>query len=235
MARSLGLAVPEGPWHVTRDGSAAFGAVCARAAAMCARLAREVIDLSRTEIRELSESEGHHRGASSTMPQKANPIDSEAVVGMAVSASAMAASLYRAMEAGHERSAGEWQIEWHALPQVAVLSAGCLLVAGRIVRQWSVFPERMAANLALEQGRTLAEAYMFQLAPELGREGAHDLVYLAATNSKSRGVGLREALQEVAGGLEGTAEIEPADYTGQAPQEARRAIADWRRGSSAGP
>jgi 3-carboxy-cis,cis-muconate cycloisomerase len=231
MARQLGLAVPDGPWHVTRDGLAALGAVCARAAAMCARLAREVIDLSRTEIREMSESEGHHRGASSTMPQKANPIDSEVIVGMAVSAAAMSGSLYRAMEAGHERSAGEWQIEWHALPQVAVLSAGCLLVAERVVREAVVYPERMATNLALEQGRTLSEAYMFQLAPELGREGAHDLVYLAATNSKARGIGLREALEEVAAGLDGTAEIEPADYTGQAPQEARRAVDDWRRGS----
>ncbi|HSM32679.1 MAG TPA: lyase family protein, partial [Anaerolineae bacterium] len=41
MARQLGLRTPEGPWHVTRDGLAAFGAVCARAAAVCARLARE--------------------------------------------------------------------------------------------------------------------------------------------------------------------------------------------------
>ncbi len=233
MARQLGLAVPNGPWHVTRDGLAALGAVCARAASTCARLAREVIDLSRTEIREMSESEGHHRGASSTMPQKANPIDSEVIVGMAVSAAAMSGSLYRAMEAGHERSAGEWQIEWHALPQVAVLSAGCLRVAERVVREAVVYPERMAANLAMEQGRTLSEAYMFQLAPELGREGAHDLVYLAATTSKARGIGLREALEEVAAGLDGTAEIEPADYTGQASQEARRAVDDWRRGSGA--
>jgi 3-carboxy-cis,cis-muconate cycloisomerase len=231
MAQLLGLVTPDGPWHVTRDGLAAFGAVCARAAALCARLAREVIDLSRTEIREVSESAGHHRGASSTMPQKANPIDSEAVVGMAVNVAATVGSLYRAMEAGHERSAGEWQIEWHALPQVAVLSAGCLLVAERVVRQWSVFPERMAANLELEQGRTLAEAYMFQLAPELGREGAHDLVYLAATTSKARGIGLRESLEEAAAGLDGIAEIRPADYTGQAGQEARRAVADWRRGT----
>lgn len=231
MARLLGLGVPDGPWHVTRDGMAAFGAVCARAAAMCARLAREIIDLSRTEIREVSESAGHHRGASSTMPQKANPIDSEAIVGMAVSAAAAAGGLYRAMEAGHERSAGEWQIEWHLIPQVAVLSAGSLLVAERVVCEALVYPERMAANLALEQGRTLAEAYMFQLAPELGREGAHDLVYLAATASKSRGIELRDALQEVATGLEGTAEIDPADYIGQAQEEAHRAVADWRRGS----
>ena len=231
MARLLGLGVPAGPWHVTRDGLATFGAVCARAAGLCARLAREVIDLSRTEIREVSESEGHHRGASSTMPQKANPIDSEAIVGMAVSAAAAVGGLYRAMEAGHERSSGEWQVEWHVLPQVAVLTAGCLLVGERVVREAVVFPERMAANLALERGRTLAEAYMFRLAPELGRERAHDLVYSAATASKARGIELFEALEEVVAGLDESAPITPAEWTGQAVDEAVRAVTDWRSGS----
>jgi len=229
VARRLGLTVPDGPWHVTRDGLATFGAVCARAAAMCARLAREVIDLSRTEIGEVSESAGHHRGASSTMPQKANPIDSEAIVGMAVSVTASSASLYRAMEAGHERSAGEWQVEWHNIPQVTVLSAGCLLVAARVVRDLQVNPERMLANFDIEQGRTLSEAYMFDLAPELGREGAHDLVYEAAVASKTRGVDLRETLAEIAGGAGAIRDIRPGDYTGQAGDEAIRAVADWRR------
>ena len=229
VGRQLGLSPPDGPWHVTRDGVAAFGAVCARAAAICARLAREVIDLSRTEIGEVSESAGHHRGASSTMPQKANPIDSESIVGMAASVAASSTSLYRAMEAGHERSAGEWQVEWHSVPQVAVLSAGCLLIAARVVGGLNVHPERMAANLDLEQGRTLAEAYMFELAPELGREAAHDVVYEAAVASKARHVELRETLSEVTGGIGTVRDIEPAEYTGQARVEADRAVADWRR------
>jgi 3-carboxy-cis,cis-muconate cycloisomerase len=228
MARQLGLGVADGPWHVARDGLARFAAICARAAAICARLAREVVDLSRTEIGEVSESTGHHRGASSTMPQKANPIDSEAIVGLAANAVASASTVYRAMEAGHERSAGEWQIEWHALPQVAVTSAGCLAIAARVVRGLTVDPERMAANLELEQGRTLAEAYMFQLAPGLGREAAHDLVYEAALTSKAQRVQLREALQEIAGGTGAIAEIGPADYTGRARDEALAALAAWR-------
>lgn len=227
VARQLGLGVSAGPWHVTRDELATFAATCARAAAVCARLAREIIDLSRTEIGEVSESAGHHRGASSTMPQKANPIDSEAIVGMAASAAASAGSMYRAMEAGHERSAGEWQIEWHVLPQVAVLAAGCLAIAARVTRGLNVDPERMAANLELEQGRTLAEAYMFQLAPALGREEAHDLVYAAAQASKRRGIDLRQALAETAGDSRVIAPISPADYLGQARAEAVAAVAEW--------
>jgi 3-carboxy-cis,cis-muconate cycloisomerase len=228
MAARLGLVAPDGPWHVTRDGLASFAATCARAAAICARLAREVIDLSRTEIGEVSESAGHHRGASSTMPQKANPIDSEAIVGLAVNAAGAAGTLYRAMEAGHERSAGEWQIEWHSLPQIAVLCAGCLVVAARVVRGMTADPERMTANLELEQGRTLAEAYMFQLAPELGREEAHDLVYEAALASRKRRMPLRDALAEVAADLGQLADIGPADYVGQARHEAADALGAWR-------
>lgn len=230
VARELGLVVPDGPWHVARDGLAAFAAVCSRAAAVCARLAREVIDLSRTEIGEVRESGGHHRGASSTMPQKANPIDSETVIGMAGNIVAISSSLYRAMEAGHERSAGEWQIEWHALPQTATLTAGCLLIAARVVRGLQVQPERMVANLDLERGRILAEAYMFQLAPALGREAAHDLVYAAALVSKERDIDLLEALRDLADERHEITEIKPADYLGEAPAEARRAVAAWRGG-----
>jgi len=235
LARALDLEPGEGPWHVERDGVAAFGALCARAATVCARLAREVIDLSRTEIAEIAESAGHHRGASSTMPQKANPIDSEAVVGMAATVASSSGALYRAMEAGHERSAGEWQIEWHVMPQVAVLTAGCLLVSGRVVRELRVDAARMKANLDLEQGRTLAEAYMFELAPELGREDAHDLVYEAAVASKSRGIELREALLEVSDASEVSdaeatdlPDLRPQDYLGEAEPEAVAAVSAWR-------
>src|ERR1700752_3985573 len=85
-------------------------------AATCARFAREVVDLSRTEIAEGAEAAGHLRGAPSTLPQKANPIEAEAVIGMSITAGALASALFRAMEAGHERAAGEWQAEWEGKP-----------------------------------------------------------------------------------------------------------------------
>ena len=232
LAGRLGLEAPAGPWHVARDGIATFGGLCGRIAALCARFAREVVDLSRTEVGEVAESGGHHRGASSTMPQKENPIDSEAVVGMAATVDALVGSLYRAMEAGHERSAGEWQIEWHVIPQVAVLTAGSLAVAGRVAGGLRIDPDRMVRNLAIDQGRILAEAYLFQLAPRLGREAAHDLVYEAATLSKAAGIGLHEAVVATMrrSGVDegGLAPLLPADQTGASRDEALAAVADWR-------
>ncbi|MEU4674886.1 lyase family protein [Amycolatopsis sp. NPDC023774] len=79
LARRLGLRGSDVPWHAARDSVAEFGTLCAALSATCARLARNVIDLGRTEIGELAEAAGDHRGASSTMPQKANPILAEAV------------------------------------------------------------------------------------------------------------------------------------------------------------
>ena len=82
VADRLGLGAVDVPWHTARDNLAEVGFVLAAISATCGKIAREVIDLSRPEIGELRERDGDHRGASSTMPQKANPIASEAVVGI---------------------------------------------------------------------------------------------------------------------------------------------------------
>jgi 3-carboxy-cis,cis-muconate cycloisomerase len=226
MAQSLGLTADPVPWHVARDGVAEFSALCGMLAATCARFAREVIELSRTEIAEVDEGASHHRGASSTMPQKANPVRSEAVVGMAAVAEALAAAGLRAMEAGHERSAGEWQIEWLTVPALASLAAGCLLTAAQVAEDLRVHAEAMAGNLEVDGGLIMAEAHMIRLAPVLGREVAHDVVYDAVRRARSTGrpLGelLREATPEAAAG-----EIRAADYLGDAPAACDAAIAEW--------
>src|SRR5438477_577045 len=93
VARRLGLGTVDVPWHTARDGVAETGFALAALAGLCSRIAREVVELSRPEIGELREEGGHHRGASSTMPQKANPIDSEAVIGMSLLAAHYASAL----------------------------------------------------------------------------------------------------------------------------------------------
>lgn len=198
MAKYLGLTASNVPWHVARDSIAEFGLQCGMLAATAARFAREVIELSRTEIREVAERNGHLRGASSTMPQKVNPISSEVVVGMAGVAGGLASALFQAMVPTHERGAGEWQIEWYAIPQLAELAAGALLNAGEVAAGLQVFPETMAANLLVDGGLVLSEAYMMRLAEVLGREVAHELVYEAAGQARVRGERLVQVLNRLA-------------------------------------
>jgi 3-carboxy-cis,cis-muconate cycloisomerase len=226
LARALGLAAADVPWHVARDGVVEFGHVCVQLAATAARLAREVIDLSRTEIGEVRESGGHHRGASSTMPQKRNPIGSEAVVGLAVTAEALAAALPRAAEAGHERAAGEWQIEWHVVPQVACLTAAALARCADVVAGLEVDAAAMAANLEADGGLVMAEAYMMALAPALGRQRAHHVVYEAVGRVRAEGIDLRAALREAGDAL---GALPAADgYLGAATVACDAALRAWR-------
>lgn len=230
-AAELGLAPVSVPWHVARDVLLELTQWCTSASALCARLAREVIDLSRTEIGEVSEAAGYHRGASSTMPQKANPILSEAIIGLASCASSLAGSMARAVEAGHERAAGEWQIEWFAVPNVLLLTSSALLSTSELVTTLTVSPEKMAANLEADHGLLMAEAHMIALAPRLGREVAHDVVYQAVRVARVEAIPLQTAvvrqLREQ-GIEEAVASLEPASYLGEAEVFCDTAVEEWR-------
>jgi 3-carboxy-cis,cis-muconate cycloisomerase len=231
LARHLGLRDGEISWHVSRHRVARFGSACAVLAATCVRFAREVVDLSRTEIAEVREQDGHHRGASSTMPQKANPVLSESVVGFGVAATAAAGSLLRAMEAGHERSSGEWQIEWLMVPEIAEHTASAVLLAGEAAATLRVFPEVMRANLRRDGGLLMSEALMMRLAPALGQAGAHDLVYSAAVEARRTGADLTEVIrrQLPADAAGPDLELTVDQYVGEAPAMALAAVDLWRR------
>lgn len=232
-AGHLGLRDPELGWHVERDSVAEFGWLCATITAACAKLGRNVADLSRTEIAEVFEPFESHRGASSTMPQKVNPISSEALIGLSGAASALTSALLRMQEAGHERSAGEWQIEWHVIPQLAGLAGSAIIEATTVMDGLRVDKAQMRANLERDGGLVMAEAQMIQLADHLGQGVAHDLVYEASGRARATGRRLAEALQEVAA-EQGRDELLPyplvgADaYLGEAPTATEHATRLWR-------
>lgn len=221
VAELLGLDDAPIPWHVDRSGVLELAHACTAVNVLCTRFAREVIDLSRTEIGEVSERGGGHYGASSTMPQKVNPIASEGVVGAAVTAESLAAAIARAGEAGHERAAGEWQIEWTVLPQLVNLTAAALRTTADVAGSLVVHPEQMRRNLEADHGLIMAEAYMIHLAERHGREAAHDLVHDAVQQVRRDGGALPDAI--------GVAErIAADDYLGLAEQVCVDAIAAWQ-------
>ncbi|MBM2621801.1 hypothetical protein JIG36_40485 [Actinoplanes sp. LDG1-06] len=232
LAARLGLADTVASWHVARDRIGELTQAAALAAATCVRLGREVVDLSRTEVGEIAEADGMYRGASSTMPQKANPISSELAVGFGVMAEANAQAVLRAIEAGHERAAGEWQVEWQAVPATLTAAAGALRAAATIAHGLRVFPERMQANLRADGGRLMAEAYMIALAASLGRDKAHELVYGAVRDSRSEGSSLRDAVRAKVGDVTWStiAETlpEPSSYVGSARKICDAALTEWR-------
>ena len=235
VAGRLGLGAVDVPWHTARDGVAEAGFALASLAGLCGRIAREVVELSRPEIGELREEGGHHRGASSTMPQKANPIGSEAVIGMSVLAAHHAGALLAALQGTHERSAGEWQVEWDAVPAVFASAGGAVSGTARIVEGLRVFPQRMRANLELDGGTIMAEAAMMALGELLGRAEAHAVVYEASALARSEGVSLAEALRktlahDVLAALPALEEVlAPDAYLGETDAIVTAACKGWAR------
>ena len=241
VAETLGLGAVDVPWHTARDTLAETGYVLATAAGTCGKLAREVVELSRPEIGEVREQGGHLRGASSTMPQKANPIGSEAIVGLSALAAQQAGALLAAMQGTHERAAGEWQVEWDAVPLVCTATAGALAGAQRVVAGLGVFPERMRENLAGDGGTLMAEAAMMAVAPTAGRARAHALVSEASLTARREGISLRSALERVLGPdvlaamppLDDV--LDPDSYLGETDSIVTSALEEWARVRAPGP
>lgn len=129
--------------------------------------------MMQSEVGEAREPYVAHRGSSSTMPQKRNPIGSAYICAMASSVRGMASSMVEAVVADHERSTGPWEIEWIVLPQICALSHACLKQTLYLVDGLEVDEDAMKRNLALSRGAVVSEAVMMGLGRTIGRQKAH--------------------------------------------------------------
>lgn len=179
LAKELGLSDPPITWHVARDGVAEISNFLALVGGSMGKLALDIIVMSSNELGEVSEPFVPHRGASSTMPQKRNPISSEVILAASKVLRSNAGLVLDAMVADFERASGPWHLEWVAVPESFVLVVGALAQTHFALSGLSVHPEAMLANLHSTRGLIAAEAVMMGLAPYAGRQTAHDVVYEA--------------------------------------------------------
>ena len=80
--------------------------------------------LAANEFGELYEPFVKGRGASSTMPQKRNPISSELMLACAKGVRQQAGLMLDAMVQDLERATGPWHAEWIAIPEVSCSARG---------------------------------------------------------------------------------------------------------------
>jgi 3-carboxy-cis,cis-muconate cycloisomerase len=234
LARELGLAVPDAPWHVARDALAETASTLGILCGNLAKFATDIILLMQTEIAEVFEPHQAGRGGSSTMPQKRNPIASEYVLAASRGVHALVPLMLSAMAQDHERATGPWQSEQLALPQVFVLTSGALMHAAAIAEGMTVDTKRMRQNLDSTHGLVLAEAVMMAAAKALGRDKAHHVVEHAASKAIAEKRPLADILKEdktLAGHLS-AAEIDrvldPAGYVGESAGVVDRVVARTR-------
>jgi 3-carboxy-cis,cis-muconate cycloisomerase len=95
--------------------------------------------------------------------------------------------------------------------------------------------KRMAGNLDISRGLIVAEAVMMGLAPEIGRQEAHDLVYDACRLANESGMTLADALSADPRVTERIDRVtidrltSPKNYLGLAPAMVDRVLATSRR------
>ncbi|CAG9942641.1 unnamed protein product [Clonostachys rosea f. rosea IK726] len=179
LAREMGLADPPITWHVARDGIAEVTNLLALIGGTLGKVALDLIFMSSNELGEVAEPFIPHRGASSTMPQKRNPISSEVILAASKILRSNAGLVLDSMVADFERASGPWHLEWVAIPESFVMAVGALHQAEFVLAGLEVSKTQMAANLALSKGLIVGEAVMMSLANHMGRQNAHDVVYKA--------------------------------------------------------
>ncbi len=190
----LGLRAPAVSWTASRDRLAEWLNLLALIAATADRIGHEVYNLQRPEIGELSEGLVPGTVGSITMPQKRNPEISEHLGTLARMVRYHAAHMSENLVHDHERDGRAWKGEWAILPGACLAAGKALALLHNLLEHLEVNVARMRDNLLATKGFVQAERVMLALAPKLGKQSAHALVYRVAMEATKRGITLREAV-----------------------------------------
>lgn len=196
-AQVLGLLADPIAWHARRARIAQTGVWVATVTGALAKMATDIAHLASTEVGEVAEPHVAGRGGSSAMPHKRNPVGATVMLAAHAAAKGHVVTLLDAMAVLHERPAGAWHAEWHALPQLFGLASGALREAVALSEGLVVDAVRMRTNIDLTRGLLFADAAAARLAPALGQHAAHALVQQAADAVRDGSLSLADALRRM--------------------------------------
>lgn len=194
-ADRLGLGVPVISWTNSRDVFAEWGGLLTLVTGTADRIGHEVYNLQRSEIGELREGAKAGTVGSITMPHKRNPEIGEHLGTLARLTRHLSAALAEGLVHDHERDGRAWKTEWVALPEATMLAARAIELLAELLADLEVDAERMRANLEAGGGFMLSEAIMLALAPHIGRDAAHRLLYQLAIAARADGRSLLQVVR----------------------------------------
>lgn len=190
LAEELGLA--DSPsWHCDRSAMIALSAWMGQVGAALGKMARDLTLMGRSESGEAIAGSG---GGSSTMPQKANPVQAEAILTLAGFLAAQQSAMMLAASPAEERDGALWALEWLVLPNMLISTGVALRHATDLARTLKARPQNMEAVLEVGNGAVWAEALSFALMAHMPRSQAQASVKDAIVKAQETGDGLRETL-----------------------------------------
>lgn len=192
-----------------RDRHAVLLSVLALIATSIEKVALEIRNLQRTETREVEEPFYAGQKGSSAMPHKRNPVTCEQLCGLARILRGNSQAALENVALWHERDISHSSVERIILPDSTILVDYMLHQLTRVVRDLQVYPRHMAANIGLSRGLSFSGAVLLALVDKgMTREQAYDLVQGAAMEVWQEGGNFREALEQIAGKVLSTVELD---------------------------
>ena len=221
LAKALGLNDPGHSWHSDRSGIASLAGWAASLATNLGKMGEDLLLLTQSGLGEVSLGAG---GASSTMPQKQNPVAPSAMVALSRHVIGLAAMLQGAGLHRQQRDGAAWFTEWLTLPQLCTSLSRLIQLAADCAEKLAPIPDAMALQLNADHGVIHAEALSFALASHLPRPEAQAVVKELCAEAKATGTLLRDLAQKRFPDLNWQTKVAAAGL-GQAPAEAH-AFAD---------
>ncbi|RIA78617.1 adenylosuccinate lyase [Anaeroplasma bactoclasticum] len=160
-----------------RDRHAHYMSTLALIASELEKMALEVRNLSRQEVKETEEAFSKGQKGSSAMPHKRNPISSENICGCARVIRGYMDTFYQNIALWHERDISHSATERIILPDSTELLDYMLNRFKGILENLTVFPEKMMEDIYLTKGVIFAQRVLYKLIEKgFVREKAYDTV-----------------------------------------------------------
>jgi adenylosuccinate lyase len=218
---------------VQRDRYAELISLLALIAATLDKIGREIRNLSRTEIAEVSEKfEERRQVGSSTMPHKRNPINAENICGLA---RVIKSNVFVALEnvsLEHERDLTNSSPERVIIPESFILLDEILKRTKNVMKNLVLYPENIARNLEMTGGMETAEAVMMGLTEKgMGRQEAHELLRKLSIRAVKTKKPLKDVLIKSTAVRKYLSEseidkfLDPENYIGTAVQQVKNVLA----------
>ena len=183
VCRRLGLdPAPVSTQVLQRDRHAEFVSVLAIIGATLEKIALEIRNLQRTEVREMEEPFYSGQKGSSAMPHKRNPVTCEQICGLARLLRGYAGTALENVALWHERDISHSSVERVILPDSTIIADHIIQQMIRVIRDLKVYPQQLLKNLDLTGGLIYSQRILMELIDSgMSREKAYDLVQRFAT------------------------------------------------------
>jgi adenylosuccinate lyase len=182
---------------IQRDRYASYMSSLALIGAELEKMALEIRNLSRQEVKEVEEAFSKGQKGSSAMPHKRNPISSENICGCARVLRGYMLTSFENIALWHERDISHSSTERIIFPDATTLLDYMLNRFNGILLNLFVYKDKMLDDIYLTKGVIFAQRVLYALISKgLVREASYDLIQPIAMISLEKNLNYKDLLKE---------------------------------------